>query len=116
MQAAVAHSIAVNSHDTVLWPLEVRKKGIFSSGVENRPFYSSRRHIGLAARKHDTEAEGDPAPVSNSCSGDILRVNRLSVAISYSRMVLRYKDKDISSLEDIQKLSVKDLREQARLH
>ena len=31
-------------------------------------------------------------------------------------MVLKHKDKDISSLEDIQKLKVKDLREILRFH
>ena len=38
-------------------------------------------------------------------------MNRLSHATFPFRMVIKYRDKEISSLEDIQKLRTKDLRE-----
>ena len=38
-------------------------------------------------------------------------MNRLSHATFPFRMVIKYRDKEISSLEDIQKLTAKDLRD-----
>ena len=54
----------------------------------NRPFYSSRRHIGLEPRTHDNEAGVDPAVLSNSWYADISRSNALFNAISPFKMVL----------------------------
>ena len=46
----------------------------------------------------------------------IFHVSRLSILFSYRRMVLKYRDKNISSLDDIQKLTAKDLREILKSH
>ena len=62
-------------------------------------------------REHDSEAGGDPAKASNRQFSEISRVSRLSLVFSYYRMVLKYRDKKISSLDDLQKLTAKDLRE-----
>jgi len=62
---------------------------VFCFASHNSPFYSSRNHIGLVTAQTPEVFLGSIASI----------------------MVLLYKDMQISMLEDIQRLKVKDLRE-----
>ena len=55
----------------------------------------------MVTAQHDSEAEVDPAYIQTADFSSISRENQVLSGSSLSKMVLKYRDKEISSLDDI---------------